>query len=562
MFIARVLSKGNDGQSYTSILLRESYRVGSKVKSRTLAVLTKLPAYLIDVIGRALKQASADSLQTVADQSLGSLQLRTAESFGAVWVATQITERVGINPALGVTQQAQLALWQVVARVLRPGISILGMVRLATTCAAAAVLRWNQPFTEDHLYRNGAWLEGRHAIIEKRLWEAAPRQREQLYLYDVTSSYLEGEHNALGDWGYCRDGKKGKQQVVVGMLTDGQGDPCAVKVYPGNTSDLNTFADQVHKLRKSFGCQGVTLVGDRGMIRSQQMEQALAAGFHYITALTKPQIDALLRKGTFQIELFEEQVTEVVGVDDRRYILRRNPVRAQEIDASRSSKAQAMASRLDKANEYLRQHPRAKVQTRQRALEAKIKRLGVEGWLSVKAEQRQLSLEANAAARLEESRLDGCYVIHTDLPKQAAAAQTVHDRYKDLALVERDFRTMKTGHLEFRPWFVVTEDNTHAHALTSMLALKVRRLLEQAWQKLDITVEEGLRELERLNVMELIATDSKAVVARVLPQPTHLQQQLLDALKIKLPEKVPTAKVTVGTRVKLPDRRKKPKNKW
>jgi len=558
MFLTEIPSKGKNGQSYKSILLRESYRQGSKVKSRTLAVLTKLPTYLIEIIRHAIKQSPSDSLPSLADQSKGSLQLRTAESFGAVWVSTQITEQLGIDKALGVTQEAELALWQVIARVLRPGIWLLAMVRLATTSAAAAILRWSQPFTEDHLYGNGAWLEGRHAIIEQRLWETKTRQRQQLYLYDVTSSYLEAEHNALGDWGCNRDGKKGKQQLVVGMLTDAQGDPCAVKVSRGNTSDLKTFGDQVHKLAKSFGCQGVTLVGDRGMIRSKQMDQAQAAGFHYITALTKPQIEALLRKETFQIELFEEKVTEVAGEDNRRYVLRRNPVRAQEIDDSRTSKKQAVASQLEKANEYLRQHPRAKVQTQQRALQAKIKHLGVDGWLSVKAEQRLLSLEANAAARLEESRLDGCYVIQTDLPKQRALAQTVHDRYKDLALVERDFRTMKSGHLEFRPWFVVTEDNTHAHALTSMLALKVRRHLEQAWRRLDITVEEGLRELERLNVMELVATDSKEVVARLLPQPTDLQRQLLDALQLKLPEKLPTAKVTVGTRVKLHDRRKKP----
>lgn len=251
MFLTEILSKGKNGKSYKSILLRESYRHGSKVKSRTLAVLTKLPAYLIEVIRKAIKQSPSDSLQSLADQSKGSLQLHTAESFGAVWVVSQIAERLGIGKALGVTQQAELALWQVVARVLRPGISLLAMVRLATTCAAAAILRWSQPFTEDHLYGNGTWLEGRHAIIEQRLWEAKTRQREQLYLYDVTSSYLEGEHNALGDWGYNRDGKKSKQQLVVGMLTDAQGDPCAVKVYRGNTSDLNTFADQVHKLSQS-----------------------------------------------------------------------------------------------------------------------------------------------------------------------------------------------------------------------------------------------------------------------------------------------------------------------
>lgn len=556
MFITEIPSKGKNGQAYKSVLLRESYREGSKVKSRTLAVLTKLPACLIEVIRHAMDRSSSDSLQSLADQSKGSLQLRTAESFGAVWVVAEVAGLLGIDKALGVTQEAQLAFWQVVARVLRPGISLLAMVRLATTCAAAAILRWSQPFTEDHLYRNGAWLEGRHAIIEKRLWEGQTRQPDQLYLYDVTSSYLEGENNALGNWGYNRDGEKGKQQLVVGMLTDAQGDPCAVKVYEGNTSDLQTFADQVQKLSKEFGCQGVTMVGDRGMIRSKQMEQAQAAGFHYITALTKPQIEALIRTGTFQIDWFEEKVTEIAGSDDRRYVLRRNPVRAEEIDQSRTAKKRALATRLEKANEYLRQHSRAKVQTQQRLLQAKIKQLCVDSWLSVKFQQRQLTLEENSDARQEQARLDGCYVIQTDLPKKAASATTVHDRYKDLALVERDFRTLKMGHLNFRPWFVVTEDNTHAHALTSMLALKIRRHLEHAWQKLDITVEEGLRELERLNVMELVATDSKEVIARLLPQPSPLQGQLLESLKITLPEKVPTAKVTVGTRVKLTDARK------
>ena len=298
------------------------------------------------------------------------------------------------------------------------------------------------------------------------------------------------------------------------------------------------------------------MVGDRGMIRSPQMKEAKASGFHYITALTKPQIQGLLRTGTFQIELFEETVTEVAGADDRRYVLRRNPVRAQEIDHRRSAKKQAIARRLEQANEYLHQHPRAQVQKQQRALEAKIKHLDLQAWLRLKVQQRQFTLEEDATARQEQSRLDGCYVIQTDLPQKAASKQIVHDRYKDLALVERDFRTMKMGHLNFRPWFVVTEDNTHAHALTSMMALKVRRHLEAAWQPLDLTVEEGLQELERLNVMELVATGSGEVIARLLPQPTPLQQQLLASLKLKLPEKVPTAKVTVGTRVKLPERRK------
>ncbi len=556
MFIAEVRSKGKQGRRYQSILLRESYRQGARVRSRTLAVLTRLPAWLIEVIRQALAAGPADSVEGLVQGAGGALALRTGESFGGCWLVAQLTRRLGIDQALGVTRQAQLARWQVIARVLRPGTSLLAMVRLATSCAAAAVLRWRQPFTEDDLYANGPWLQGRQAIIEQRLWQHAGHGGDQLYLYDVTSSYLEGEHNALGDWGYNRDGKKGKQQVVVGLLTDEQGEPGSVQVYEGNTSDVKTFADQVHKLKKRFGCRGVTLVGDRGMIRSGQMAQAQALGFHFITALTRPQIEKLLRTGTFQLELFEEQVTEVMDAEGRRYVLRRNPVRAEELARARAAKQQALAREVQKANHYLRAHPRAKVPTQQRALAARLRQLRVENWLSLKVESRQLYLVEDPAALAEVARLDGCYVIHTDLPRRAASAQTVHDRYQDLARVEQDFRTLKSGHLEFRPWFVTTEANTRAHALTAMLALKVRRHLERAWSALDLTVEEGLREMERLNVMELVATRDGKVVTRLLPRPSARQEQLLAALDLKLPETVPAAQVQVGTRVKLPARRK------
>ena len=155
MFIAEVVSKGKKGQSYTSILLRESCRVGATVKSKTLAVLTHLPAHVLDAVRRAIAQP-ADSLDALAKASDHSRRLRTAESFGALWTVDQVAQQLGIKKALGLTHEAQLGYWQVLARVLRPGTSLLAMVRLATTCAAAAMLGWRQAFTEDDLYANGA----------------------------------------------------------------------------------------------------------------------------------------------------------------------------------------------------------------------------------------------------------------------------------------------------------------------------------------------------------------------------------------------------------------------
>ena len=555
MFVAEVVSKGQSGQSYTSVLVRHNVRHGAKVRTTTLAVLTHLPARVIQAVRDAL-QEPASSLRQIADRS-PELTLRNAESFGAVWTVDQIAQNLGLKQALGVTEAAALGYWQVLARVLRPGVSLLAMVRLAAHCAGAALLGWRRAFSEDDLYRNGAWLEGRQALIERRLWLGRQdRLNHQLFLYDVTSSYLEGEHNALAAWGYNRDGKKGKRQLVIGLLTDARGEPISTQVYRGNTSDVKTFGDQVNKLKRELGCASVTMVGDRGMIKAEQKAAAQEAGFHFITALTKPQIQRLLKEKVFQLELFEEQVCEIAGEAGTRYVLRRNPVRQAELARTRQAKQQALEAEVRQANEYLAGHAKAKVKTQQTGLAARLKRLGVEGWLKLQAQGRRLELSTDQPALQACAQLDGCYVIQTDLPRAQAGAQTVHDRYKDLAQVERDFRIMKTGHLECRPWFVCTEDNTRAHALTSMLALKVRRHLEQAWEKLDLTVEEGLRQLETLCVMELVHQPSGEVVARQVPEPSAGQKQLLDALALALPAVAPEAKVVVGTRKKIQSERK------
>ena len=287
------------------------------------------------------------------------------------------------------------------------------------------------------------------------------------------------------------------------------------------------------------------------MIRSDQKAAALEAHFHFITTLTKPQIQKLLADKVLQMEFFEEKVHEVFGDDGRRFVLRRNPVRQEELQRAREQKQKALEAAIQKANTYLTEHPRAKVITQRRGLSAKPQRLKLQDWLKLGVKDNRLVLTLDEPALKAAAELDGCYVVESDLKAAQADAQTLHDRYKDLAFVERDFRTLKTGHMEFRPWFVCTEDNTQAHALTAMLGLKIRRHLEQAWWLLEITVEEGLRELEKLCVMELIHSKSEKVVARHVPDPSPLQKQLFDALKLTLPATVPVTEVTVGTRKKI-----------
>jgi transposase len=460
---------------------------------------------------------------------------------------------LGIHSALGTDFTGQLALWQVLARVLDQG-SRLSAVRLAQVHAATDVLSIRRGFDENDLYANLTWLSQHQESIEKQLFAARRgTSKPDLFLYDVTSSYLEGDDNALGAYGYNRDGKKGKKQIVIGLLCDEQGEPVSTEVFRGNTQDTATFASQVKKARQRFACERVTFVGDRGMIKSGQIEDLSKAGFHYITAITKPQIETLLKTGLLQMALFDDTLCEVeqVGV---RYILRRNPRRAEELAASRADKQASVETLRQQLNGYLSEHPRAKVATAQKAVRAKIVKLKLEPWLQIELEERSLKLTVNQDALDEAARLDGCYVLKTDLPASAAATQTVHDRYKDLTLVEQAFRTCKTAHLETRPVYVRTEDHTRGHVLVVMLAYLVRRELSRAWTALDVTVEEGLEQLQTLCSTEIKLEGGGSCLR--IPTPSVASRALLDALKIRMPEALPHTDTRVVTRKKLPEQRK------
>jgi len=538
------------GTTYTRYLLRESYRAEGKVKHRTLLNLSRCPAEEIAALQLALKhKGDLSPLVNVRE----ALVLRQGLSFGAVWTLWEVAQRTGVAAALGRSRAGRLALWQVLARAIDQG-SRLSAVRLAGVHAACDVLELPR-FDEDDLYANLDWLAAEQPQIEQRLFAHRYRQQPpQLFLYDVTSSYLEGTQNELAAFGYNRDGKRGKRQIVIGLLTDQQGRPLSVEVFRGNTSDPTTFRAQVQKVAGRFGGGEVTFVGDRGMIKTVQIEELAGEGFHYITAITKPQIERLLQQGVLQLGLFDATLAEVTPVAGPRYVLRRNPLRAEEIAASRQDKWQRVAQDVAQQNAYLAEHRRANVAVAQRKIVAKIQRLRLSGWLRVTAEDRRLSLAEDRAALAEESKLDGCYCLKTDLDPQQAAKETVHERYKDLAHVEWAFRTCKTVHLEARPVYVRRASRTHGHALVVMLAYLLVAELARCWESLDRTVPEGLAALTTLCTSEVSLSDRLRF--QRIPEPCPLVQQLLAAAEVHLPAVLPHRNVRVTTKRKLPARRK------
>ncbi|WP_236861777.1 IS1634 family transposase, partial [Candidatus Magnetominusculus xianensis] len=334
-----------NGKTYKRYLLRESYRDGKKVKHRTIANISKCTPEEIAAMRLALRHKK-DLTQVTA----GVITMQGL-SIGALWVIYDIARQLGIDKALGNTPEGKLALWQVIARVMEQG-SRLSAERLASRHAACDVLGL-KTFDEDSLYNNLDWLCENQGRIEDKLFRRM--NNPGLFLYDVTSSYLEGTDNELSAFGYNRDGKKGKRQIVIGLLCNEAGVPLSIEVFTGNTNDSNTFASQIKKVTERFGTKEVTFVGDRGMIKSKQIEDLKAEGFHYITAITKPQIEPLINNGVIQMDLFDHGLAEVTG-DGVRYVLRRNPQRAEEIRKSREDKLQSLSGDIERQNKYLAGH--------------------------------------------------------------------------------------------------------------------------------------------------------------------------------------------------------------
>ena len=537
------------GKTYTRHLLRESYRANGKVLHRTIANVSQCSKAEIEALRLALRhKGDLEHLGTIQD----AITLKQGLSFGAVWTVYHVARRLGIAKALGTTRDGKLALWQVIARVIDQG-SRLSAVRLARSHAACDVLGVGT-FDEDALYENLDWLAGAQAAVEDRLFAQRTKTKPvSLFLYDVTSSYLEGTHNELAAFGYNRDGKKGKRQIVIGLLCDEDGHPVSIAVFPGNTHDPHTVAAQVATLKERFGVQEITFVGDRGMLKSQQIEALAKQGFHYITAITKPQVDKLLRTGTFQMELFEQELAEVLADEGVRYVLRRNPVRAQEVRENRQAKLATLRALVAKHNHYLTEHPRADAPGALQKLVARAKILRLSDWVDLTLEERAVTLTVNTSAQQEAAKLDGCYVLKTDLTPQQAKKELVHDRYKDLASVEHAFRTCKTAHLEVRPIFLRLAARTRAHAFVVMLSYQIIRYLASCWNAFDVTVAEGLHALTTLCLVEVAPQHAPSY--HCIPTPRAIIAQLLHSADIKLPKVFSLSGTRVSTKKKLQSER-------
>ena len=470
MYIESVPNRG----SPPAILLRESFRDDGRVRKRTLANLSAWPTALVEGLRTLLK----GGLAVAAD----GIRIRRALPHGHAAAVLGTIRAIGLDRLLGRPSDkrlAPLAIALIASRLVSPASKLATARDLAadTACSSLGRLLGLGTVDETELYRALDWLGARQGAIETAL---ARRHLKDgaLVLYDVSSSWLEGRCCELARFGYSRDGKKGKLQIVYGLLCAADGCPVAVEGFEGNTADPMTLSAQIDKLKARFGLSQVVLVGDRGMITSARIRDELApAGLDWITALRAPQIRALLDTGAFQLSLFDERdLAEITAPEfpGERLVVCKNPLLAEERARKREDLLQATEAALAKLADQIARGTGPKGQDNiARAVGRIENRYKLAKLFDIAVAEDGFTFARNSDRIAAEARLDGFYVIRTSVEAKALAADNVVGAYKGLARVERAFRSLKTVDLHIRPIHHWLAPRVRAHVFLCMLACHV-----------------------------------------------------------------------------------------
>ena len=470
MYVESVPNRG----SPPAILLRESFRDNGRVGKRTLANLSAWPTALVEGFRTLLKGGVA----VAAD----GIRIRRALPHGHAAAVLGTIRAIGLDRLLGRPTDkrlAPLAIALIASRLVSPASKLATARDLAadTACSSLGRLLELGAVDEVELYRALDWLGARQGAIETAL---ARRHLKDgaLVLYDVSSSWLEGRCCELARFGYSRDGKKGKLQIVYGLLCAADGCPVAVEVFEGNTADPMTLSAQIDKLKARFGLSRVVMVGDRGMITSARIRDELKpAGLDWITALRAPQIRSLLDTGAFQLSLFDERdLAEITAPEfpGERLVVCKNPLLAEERARKREDLLQATEAAFGKLAEQFARSTGPQGQDKiARAVGRIENRYKLAKLFDIAIAEDGFTFRRNPARVADEARLDGFYVIRTSVENNVLAANNVVGAYKSLARVERAFRSLKTVDLHLRPIHHWLAPRVRAHVFLCMLACYV-----------------------------------------------------------------------------------------
>jgi Transposase DDE domain len=479
MHVAKIERRHGD-RVYTYWLVRRSVREGKRVRHETIANVSKLPAAAVEALRRAL---AGEALVPAGEVFATERSL----PHGHVRAVLAGAGRLGLARLLdrAPSRERSLAVALVAQRVLQPG-SKLACARQLSQSTLAEELALGEVDADD-LYAALDWLLARQERIEARLARRHLREGTHV-LYDVSSSYFEGRTCTLLAFGYSRDGRRGSLQIVYGLLCDADGRPIAIEVFEGGVHDDKTLPAQIDKLRRRFGLQTVVLVIDRGMVTKANLE-ALAAeqGVGWITALKAPQVKRLVKEGSLQLSLFDEQNLAEIDSPDypgERLVVCRNPLVAQERARKRADLLAATEAQLAPIKQRVDAGTLSGKAAIALVVGQVIGRRRVKKHFQLEIEDDRFEYARRQAQIEEEAALDGFYVLRTNLAQDALAAPDIVHSYKQLAHAEQAFRTLKGPELEIRPIRHRREDRVRAHAFLCLLAYYLEWHLRKAWAEL------------------------------------------------------------------------------
>ena len=479
MHVAVVPSRQRSGE-YSSVLVRQSYREDGKVKHRTLANLSKLPAAAVDAVRAVLRGEQVGTLTE-------SFEIVRSLPHGAVLAVLGEIGKLAVDRMIAARprQERELSVAMIASRVLQPE-SKLATVRSWEASTLASELGVADA-DEDELYSAMDWLKEQQPKVEAAL---ARRHLTEggMVLYDLTSVYLEGSKCPLAQRGYSRDGKRGLPQIEFGVITDREGCPVAVDVFAGNTADPNTVASQVDKLKNRFGISEVVLVGDRGMLTSARIEALKeVGGVSWISALRSTQIEALVEHGHIQLGLFDKRnLVEISSPDfpGERLVVCKNPALAEARARKREELLLATEKELNKVAAAGKAGRLKSKDSTALRVGKPLGRYKVGKHFKLDITDTGFSYRRDKEGIAAEAALDGLYVIRTSIDEGKLDCKEVVGSYKLLAGVERAFKTMKSVDLQVRPVHHRLEDRVRAHIFICMLAYYVRWHMERAWAPL------------------------------------------------------------------------------
>ena len=457
-------------------LLRRSYREGGKVKNETVGNVSHLPEALIEVIRAGLR---GEPVGVLCD----AFSIERSLPAGHVNAALAMARRLELARLLdrSPSRERDLVVAMICQRVIAPA-SKLGTVRALGQSTLAEELGVSDA-DEDDLYAAMDWLLERQARIEDRL-ARRHLQDGELVLYDVSSSYFEGRCCELAALGYSRDGKRGSQQIIYGLLCDTSGRPIAVEVFSGELHDDKTLPAQLTKLKARFGLSRVVVVSDRGMITKANIELLDQQQVGWITALKAPQIQKLARQGVLQLSLFDQTNLAEITAEDypgERLILCRNPLVAAERERKRAELLDATERGLREIAQRVERGTLSGADQIGLAAGPALRRYKVKKHFEVTITDTSFTWVRKTEQIAAEAALDGIYILRTNVSDSELPTGEVVRSYKNLEQVERAFKTFKGPELQIRPIHHHLEDRVRAHVFLCMLAYYLTWHLRHAW---------------------------------------------------------------------------------